>query len=70
MRQPDQVDVVLATHACVSHILFGILQVHSLSPTVGVSFLLSGPLLSGLLVARGLIVANGEDSASEAGWKS
>jgi hypothetical protein len=26
--------------------------------------------LIGLLIARGLIVANGEDSASEAGWKS
>jgi hypothetical protein len=64
------VDVALATRGCISCILFGILQVHSLSLAVGVSFLPSNPLLIGLLVVRGLIVANGEDSASEAEWKS
>jgi hypothetical protein len=46
-------DIAMATCACVSCILFGILQVDSPSPTVGVSFLLSDPLLIGLLVARG-----------------
>jgi hypothetical protein len=63
------VDIALATHACISHIFFSILQVDSLSPTVGVSFLLSDPLLIGLPIVRGLIVANGEDGAFEAGWK-
>jgi hypothetical protein len=63
-------DIALASRACVSRILFGILQVNSPSPTIGVSFLLSNPLLIGLLVARGLIIANSEDDASEAGWKS
>jgi hypothetical protein len=37
---------------------------------VGVSFLPSDPLLIGLPVARGLIIANGEDSAFETRWKS
>jgi hypothetical protein len=64
------VDIALAIRVYVSRILFGILQVDSPSPTVGVSFLPSDPLLIGLPVARGLIVANGEDSASETGWKS
>jgi hypothetical protein len=36
---------------------------------IGVSFLLSNPFLIGLPVARGLIVANGEDGSSEAKWK-
>jgi hypothetical protein len=63
-------DITLATHACVSRILFSILQVVSLSPAVGVSFLPSDPLLIGLPIARGLIVANGEDNASETRWKS
>jgi hypothetical protein len=62
-------DITLATRAYVSHILFGILQVDSPSSTVGVSFLLNDPLLIGLPIARGLIVANGKDGASEAGWK-
>jgi hypothetical protein len=37
---------------------------------IGVSFLSSDPLLIGLPVVRGLIVANGEDNAFETGWKS
>jgi hypothetical protein len=63
-------DIALVTCACISRILFGILQVDSPSPTVDVSFLSSGPLLNGLPVARWLIVANGEDGAFEDEWKS
>jgi hypothetical protein len=58
------VNIALATHVGVSHILFGILQVDSLSPSVNISFLLSYPFLIGLLVA------NGEDGAFETGWKN
>jgi hypothetical protein len=36
---------------------------------IGVSFLPSNPLLIGLPITRGLIVANGEDDATEARWK-
>jgi hypothetical protein len=64
------VDIALATHGCVSRIFFSVLQVDSPSPTVGVSFLLSNPLLIGLPVVRGLVVANGEDGAFEARRKS
>jgi hypothetical protein len=63
------VDIALATHGCISCIFFSILQVDSPSPTIGVSFLPSSPLLIGFPVARGLVVTNGEDGASEAGWK-
>jgi hypothetical protein len=62
-------DIVLATHAYISRIFFSILQVESPSPMIGVSFLQSNPLLIGLPIARGLIIANGEDGASEARWK-
>jgi hypothetical protein len=61
------VDIALATRACVNRIFFSILQVDSLSPTIDVCFLPSNPLLIGLPVARGLVVANGEDDASKAG---
>jgi hypothetical protein len=37
---------------------------------ISLSFLPSDPLLIGLPVARGIIVANGEDGASKTGWKS
>jgi hypothetical protein len=37
---------------------------------IGVSFLLSNPLLISLPVMRGLIIANSEDSASEARGKA
>jgi hypothetical protein len=63
-------DIALATRACISRIPFGILQVDSPSPMVDVSFLPSDPLLIGLPVTRGLIIANGEYDASEARWKS
>jgi hypothetical protein len=63
------VDIALATRACISRIFFSILQVDSPSPTIGVSFLPSNPLLIGLPITRGLVVANGKDGASEAGWK-
>jgi hypothetical protein len=63
------VDIALATSASISRIFFSILQVDSLSPTIGISFLPSNPLLIGLPVARGLVIANGEDGASEARWK-
>jgi hypothetical protein len=63
-------DIVLATYAGVWRILFSILQIDSLSPTVSVPLLPSDPFLIGLLVARGFIVANGEDGASKTGWKS
>jgi hypothetical protein len=36
---------------------------------IGVSFLQSNPLLIGLPITRGLVIANGEDGASEARWK-
>jgi hypothetical protein len=36
---------------------------------IGISFLPSNPFLIGLPVVRGLVIANGEDGASEAGWK-
>jgi hypothetical protein len=62
-------DIALATHDCVSRIFFSVLQVDSLSPTIGISFLPSNPLLIGLPVVRGLIVAYDKDSISEAGWK-
>jgi hypothetical protein len=41
-------DIVLATRACISRIFFGILQVDPPSPMIGVSFLLSNPLLISL----------------------
>jgi hypothetical protein len=62
-------DIALATRAYISRIFFSILWVDSLSPMIGVSFLVSNPLLIGLPIARGLIVANGEDGASKAEWK-
>jgi hypothetical protein len=63
-------NIALATRACVSRIFFSILQVDSPSPTISISLLSSNPILIGLYVARGLIIANGEDSTSEAKWKS
>jgi hypothetical protein len=62
-------DIALATRGCVSRIFFSVLQVNSPSPTIGVSFLPSNPLLIGLPIARGVIVANGADGAFEARWK-
>jgi hypothetical protein len=63
-------NIMLVTRACVSRILFGILQVDSLNPSVDISFLSSDPLLIGLPVTRGLIVANGKYGTSKARWKS
>jgi hypothetical protein len=63
-------NIMLATRGCVSRIFFSIFQVDSPCPTIGVSFLPSNPLLIGLPVARGIVVANGEDNAFETGWKS
>jgi hypothetical protein len=60
-------DIVLATRGC---IFFSVFQVDSLSPTIGVSFFSGNPLLIDFPVARGLVVTNSEDGASEAGWKS
>lgn len=65
-------DIAVATRACVSHIFFTIFQVDSPSPTIGVSFLPSNPLLIDLPVARGIVIANGEDGTSEdesKGWE-
>jgi hypothetical protein len=62
-------DIALATRGCISCIFFSILQVDSTSPTIGVSFLSSSPLLIGFPIARGLVVTNGEDGASKAGRK-
>jgi hypothetical protein len=62
-------DIALATHACVSRFFLSILWVDSPSPMIGISFLLSNPLLIGLPVMRGLVVANSEDGASKARWK-
>jgi hypothetical protein len=62
-------DITLATRSCVSRIFFSILQVDSPSPMIGISFLPSNPFLIGLPVARGLVVANGEDGSSESRWK-
>jgi hypothetical protein len=63
-------DIVLATRAGISRVLFGILQVDSPSPTVGIPFLLGYPLLIGFPIASGLVIANGEDSTSETEWES
>jgi hypothetical protein len=62
-------DIALFTRTCVNRTLFGILQVDSLSSTIGVSFLLSDPLLIGLPIMRGLIIANSKDGTSEVGCK-
>jgi hypothetical protein len=64
------VDIMLATHTCISRVFFSVLQVDYPSPMISVSFLPSKPLLIGLPVTRGLIVANGKDGASEARGKS
>jgi hypothetical protein len=59
-------DIALAT--C-DYIFFSIFQVDSLNPMIGVSFFSGSPLLIGFPVARGLVVTNGKDGASEARWK-
>jgi hypothetical protein len=62
-------DITLATHGCISCIFFSVLLVDSPCPTIDISFLSSCPLLISFPVARGLVVTNDEDGASEVGRK-